>query len=294
MKRLHPAIVLLLLVIVLYAGDRLIGRGLQSIFINCNFCYTELYKGNLQHDIVILGDSRGRAYHAPSLEQKLGVSCFNLSYNSMDAVLLDAFFCDYLDHNAPPKMLIVEVSCSGESIRQHLHSIKVLYSLSDRMRSILATNNKKEYNICALSNIYRYNSEFFMRAVMLFESDQGWMTNGVASPDVIQVILAVKDRQMNQPVDREREALLHIKQTAEEAGCTVTFVMNPYMPGYFPPGVTESYCAQLSNYIGPIWNYSGALDDFSLFVDGYHINLTGSRVLIDKQMADGFYDPVLK
>lgn len=295
MKR--QAWMLIALVIVFMAADRVVSLGLHHLFYNSQFRFARLYDGGMDNDVVILGNSRGKAYYVPYMNEKLGVQCFNLSYDAIDAELSSLLFADYLDHNAAPKMVIVELNCLLGSTDTHEGSVKVFFSESERFRRFFAENERVKWWLCEAVHVYRYNSDFFLRALSTRNSDQGWV-NGSTITQAILDEIANGHRLGDQAPPPERFASLkEILDIAAESGIEVRLVNNPFYPAYTEGSAFipyEKLARELTGFDVKVWDYRDAFTDQHLFADGRHINVEGSKVLIDLQVADGFYAPVLQ
>ncbi|MCD4829913.1 MAG: hypothetical protein K8R90_10835 [Candidatus Cloacimonetes bacterium] len=296
MKRL--IVILLVLLLVFFAGDRIISLGLHRMFYGSEFRFARLYRGGMTNEVIIMGNSRGKAYYTPYMEEKLGVSCFNLAYDAVDTKIAGILFADYLDHNAAPRLLIIEMKCLQGENKAHEGSMKVFIGSSERFSDFLRAKSFKEWVLCKMVHIYRYNSEFFLRAQIMSsrQADQSWVNSALITQAILDDISQGR-RIQNPPPPRERyEELAEILRTASEHGVAVRLVLNPYLPQYVAGSTLLPYETYLRDYTGiseHVWDYRLAITDSSLFADGRHINVNGSRVLIDMQIADGFYDPVL-
>jgi len=293
MKRLHPALLLLALVLVFFAGDRLIALGLKKLFFGSQFRYACLYRGGMHNDIVILGNSRGKAYYVPYMEEKLGVKCFNLAYDAMDTSMSAMLFTDYLQHNAPPKLLVVELVGMQVDSEQHEGSIKVFFGVSERFRRHIRAATPVSGALCDAVHVYRYNSEFFLRALSTRQSDQGWVNTAVITQAIVDEMKTGLTMQDNPPPQANYAYLKEILDLAEQNHITVRLVLNPFLPEFVGNATLLPYRQLIYEHTGldvPVWDYRLALDDPALFADTRHINVAGSRALIDKQIADGFYN----
>ncbi|MCD4651151.1 MAG: hypothetical protein K8S56_05110 [Candidatus Cloacimonetes bacterium] len=292
MKNTRPVLSLLVLLLFFFIGDRMIGYVFNYLFMRSNFRYATIYKSEgLNYDVLIFGNSRGRSYYAPYMEEKLGLTCYNLSYNRLRIPFINLVFNDYLEKNVPPKLIIVEIHSLMGYLDGHLSVIKIFYDMSERMRKHLATYNHKEWQLSRLSRVYRYNGEFLIRALLSGKSDQYWMIQGKASQAVIESVLSKKDRKLNPPSGRALQEAKAFMETANAYGCEVRFVYNPNMPGFYQEGIVDKYIASLQKTTGKVWDYSDLFQDFTLFRDDLHINIEGCYELIDQQIADGFYFP---
>src|SRR5574339_182296 len=66
--------VYLVLIPLIFLGDRGIGAFLEYLTMSSNLRYSKLYNGKGEADIVILGNSRGNGYYEPEIRKITGLS----------------------------------------------------------------------------------------------------------------------------------------------------------------------------------------------------------------------------
>src|SRR5947208_1172355 len=156
---------LVALVAVIAAGDRLFAVVLERLLLRSQFRFSRLYRGGNDADIIVLGDSRGvHSFYAPAIEEMTGRRALNLSYNSMSPRIAEAVLLDYLDHNEPPRLLIMEVTgaiVSGALITD----LRTYGGLSPRIAALYAEGHPKEAAAGRVFRLFPLNSEFFLQSL---------------------------------------------------------------------------------------------------------------------------------
>src|SRR6185312_4505509 len=109
MKRLGPLAYLALVLALFVAGDRVIAFALGEIVSHSEFRFSRVYRGGLDFDVLVVGDSRGvHSIFAPELSKRLCRPVFNMAFNGMSTETEEALVRDYLDRNKPPKVVLIE------------------------------------------------------------------------------------------------------------------------------------------------------------------------------------------
>src|SRR5207253_3792665 len=152
--------------VVVLAGDRIgayIGR---RLLLASQFRFSRIYRGGSNADILVIGDSRGvHSFYAPEIERLTGRPALNLSFNSMSVPIAEALFADYLEHNRAPRTVIVEATCV--TVDRGLVTELLTYAdLSPRLETLYAREHPRGAAAGRLFRLFRYDSEFFLRALM--------------------------------------------------------------------------------------------------------------------------------
>lgn len=147
--------------------DRALALGLQAILKQSEFRFSKVYQGGVDAEIITLGNSRAvNAFYSPEMEAVLDKSVFNLGYNGMSLEVVEAVFLDYLDNNAKPDLVILEIT-NLRSSNKLLKDLKLYGGLSRRIRELVNSNFSNIAKICEVTNIYRYNNEMFSDAYII-------------------------------------------------------------------------------------------------------------------------------
>lgn len=284
------------LVLVL-ALDRVGAMVLESVVLRSQNRFSRMYHDTIPSGIVVLGNSRGvNTLYAPDLSERIGIPAFNLSYNGMPTTMAEAVFLDYLEKQEAPRLLVLEVSNLRVGADM-VNDFKVYSAISPRVYALL----EKEYPEVAIAtkvtNLYRFNSEYFLRTLYWFnKSDQTWANRYTISDTLLANVFG-DPAEKTDPipiVDDNVEALRGILAVARERQIEVRLLIAPYLPAYVE-GLEDfpTWKANIQALVGAqykIWDYSSAIRENKYFADRRHLNLEGTRVLLDKMMKDGFYD----
>ena len=279
------------LAIVALVGDRVAALGLEQLVLRSQLRFSRLYRGGMNNDLVIIGNSRGvNGFYAPLIQQRTGARTLNLSYNGMSAIAAEAVLDDYLDHNARPRLIVFEVT-NVYSNEDALKDLALFRFASPRLAALQREYHPRVAAACRVSHLIAFNNELFLRSLYYFRStDQDWVNRGhidaalLASADTMHpVALALPPPNV--------AALVRSVSRARRDGIAVELVVTPFLPAYrarlanFP-----QWKASLQESLGaPILDYSSAVSDDRDFGDRLHLNFAGSRVLLDRLMTDGVF-----
>lgn len=269
----------------LVGGDRLLALGLEALQARSGFRFSRVYAGGqVQHDVVVLGDSRGvNGFFAPGLSEATGRSVLNLSYNGMSTAVAEVVFLDYLDRHPAPKTLIIEPTnvLAAPGLAATLSSYA---GRSPRLRALIEAQDPTAATAGEITHLYRFNTELFLRALYyLGRSDQGWINDyriGEAQ------LAALREAPVVDALPELREANLaalgRLVAAARAAGCEVKLVVGPYLPLYRRTlGWWPAFLARLTEAAGaPVVDLSLAVDDPTAFADRLHLNRRGVAPLL--------------
>ncbi|PYQ34197.1 MAG: hypothetical protein DMF57_06935 [Acidobacteria bacterium] len=275
------------LVAIVIAGDHVLAWVLHKVLMRSQFRYSRLYRGGNSADLIVLGDSRGvHSFYAPAIEEVTGLRAMNLSYNSMSPRIAEAILMDYVEHNRPPRMVVIEVTSSIVS-GALASELQTYAGLSPRLAALYA----EEHPVAAVAGrtfrLFPLNSGFFLEALhYMWQTDQDWIHRDAMPP-------ALRTRPRNPwrlvPFADNVDALVRIVGLLHHRGIEVRLVIAPYGPSNVPVNVT-AYAALITRRAQtPVWNYVGAVTDPDEFADQVHLNERGSRVFLRMLQRDGAF-----
>jgi hypothetical protein len=269
------------LLAVTLAGDRLFSWMLEQVLVRSQFRFSRLYRGHVDADILILGDSRGvHSFYAPAIEEITGRKAINLSYNSMSTRIVEAVLLDYLDHNRPPRMVIIEPTSAigGGAISSELRTYA---GFSPRLAVLYTEAHPYAAIAGRMFHLFNLNSGFYVEALhYMRRSDQDWI-NRSSMP----VGLRNQPRTTWNPL--LPETLGRIVRELRRRGIEVRLVLAPYCP--MPLNMNE-FAIDIGKSAGaPVWNYGEAMCDPEDFADTLHLNERGSRALLAMMNRDGVF-----
>ena len=288
---------LILFTALYFAADRVGGLLLEDLTLRSGIRFSRLYSGKFNAEILVLGDSRGvNCIYAPLAERMTGRSCANISYNGMGVAVAEILFHDYLTHNPPPKLLVLEVTNLTVS-NALIYNLKLYQSLSPGLSELLRAENRSSYYACQLTHLYRCNSELFLRSLYYLGSDdQNWINNYVIRTEFAKSYkpppATALGLQETIPPDSV-QGFLRILSQARESGAVVRLLVSPFLPAHIS-GLHDLYDkrkAEIENLAGGlhVWDYADAIDDIRCFADPLHMNLDGARLVLQQMVADGFF-----
>ena len=285
MRKLRPFAYLALVALLFFAGDRLGALALGQAVEKSEFRFARLYRGGLENDVLIVGDSRAvHSVFAPELSKELGLRVFNLGFNGMSGEITEAVIDDYLAHNPPPKAVVIEVSNVADA--PNLTSEMRLFArYPGHVRQLVRQLDPWEAVWSRISHLYDFNNEMTLRSLYyLVHSDQDWiMYDKPMTSDVIRHI----------PLEKYREyhfrqegiaAIRRLTQTLKARGIEPLVYIAPFHP-YFHQVVPKyaQLVAQLQQELGPdeaILDLSQSVTDNADFSDLLHTNLKGSEAVM--------------
>jgi hypothetical protein len=297
MRHSRYFLIFILFIALYFAADRVGGLLLQDLTLRSGIRFSRLYSGKFNAEILVLGDSRGvNCIYAPLAEKMTGRSCANISYNGMGVAVAEILFRDYLAHNAPPKLLVLEVTnlTVGAAL---IYNLKPYQSLSSGLGKLLLAENRSIYYACQLTHLYRFNCELFLRALYyLGRDDQSWINRYVIQPEFAKSYQPspafVRGIQETIPPDSVR-AFRKILAQAEESGAEVRLLVSPFLPSHISRlhDLYDKRKTGIENLAGGlhVWDYADALDDIRCFADPLHMNIEGARLVLRQMVADGFF-----
>jgi hypothetical protein len=274
-----------LLAIVVMAGDRAGAFVCSRVLLASQFRFSRVYRGGSNADVVVIGDSRGvHSFYAPTIERLTGRPALNLSFNSMSVPIAEALLADYLEHNAKPRMVIIETTCVVVD-RGLVSELRTYAGLSKRLEALYAREHPRAAAAGRLFRLLPYDSEFFLRALMyLRRSDQDWINRNVIAP---QLAAGPRGRWSPRPHQENLDALGRLVPMLRARGIEVKLVIAPYHRSVMVNmneiihGITRTVPG------APVLNYADAIEDSRYFADGVHMNANGSDVFLRMLCRDG-------
>ncbi|PQJ17623.1 hypothetical protein BST94_11285 [Nonlabens xylanidelens] len=102
--------VLIILVVLNYGLEPILDHGLNSLEGSVYNEWNKIVNGNVNADIIVMGSSRGVVgYNSAIIEDTLGFSCFNLSFDAGPHNLQYAKLNSYLKENKMPQIIIQNI-----------------------------------------------------------------------------------------------------------------------------------------------------------------------------------------
>lgn len=273
------------LAIVVMAGDRIGAFLCSRMLLASQFRFSRVYRGGSSADVIVIGDSRGvHSFYAPTIEKLTGRPALNLSFNSMSVPIAEALLSDYLEHNARPRMVIIETTCVVVD-RGLVSELRTYAGLSPRLEALYAAEHPRSAAAGRLFRLLRYDSEFFLRALTyLRRSDQDWINRNVIAPELAAGPRG--GRWSPRPYQENLEALGRLVPMLRARGIDVKLVIAPYHPSVMVD-MNEIVQGVERHVPGArVLNYADAIPESRYFADGVHMNADGSELFL-RMLGDG-------
>lgn len=275
---------LALLAIIVIAGDRLGAFVCGRVLVASQFRFSRIYRGGTKADVIVIGDSRGvHSFYAPSIEKLTGRPALNLSFNAMSMPIAEALLSNFLEHNPPPRVVLIEPSCV---VVDHglVTELGTYSKLSQRLAALYAHDHPQAAAWSSAFHLLAYDSEFFLRALLyLRRNDQDWINRNVIPPE----LRAPHVRWRPNGPRENYEALARLVHMLRARGIEVKLVIAPYhrASGVDPSDLVRDLTQSVPG--ARLWNYAEAIEDSRYFSDTVHMNLDGSEALLDMLCRDG-------
>ena len=278
-----------------FAGDRLGGFIMRKMTENSQFRYSRLYKQQgARADVLLLGNSRGLTFFQPEIEGLTNQKTLNLSYNGMPMDLGKVLTVDQMQKNGNPKVMLIDVTMCDREDENLIRSFNLYSPYSDSLRGLIKQYDKKVVVGGQVSNLYRYNSELFQRALYYTKkSDEAWLLDRTITPQM------AADTAINSyKVRVEKDMIPHLKALVEYAksqGVTPRLVISPYFPR-FGATIQDSFLIPLKQQVEAatgltVKDYSMALTETADFGDYQHPNKQGAIKYMQMLFNDGMFSP---
>jgi hypothetical protein len=293
LKRVFIYVCLILLSFALL--DRSAALVLNEIVKRSEFRFSKLYRGGMEADIVVLGNSRSvNAFFAPEMQTVLGKTVFHLGFNGMSMAITETIFDDYLESNQAPDLVIIEVTNMNVGYGQ-LKAQRLYSGLSPRLRQLLNREYPLIGSFCGISHLYRFNSELFMRCLYYSNhSDQSWINGGTMNPSLLEDLQITTQTQDNM-FDRFSDgwpALLSIIGKCKEQNIELRLIVSPYLPQYSETLPMDSWVGDFRDALpdsSMLYDFHKALKDPAHFADILHINREGNIALLSEMVEAGVF-----
>lgn len=277
------------LVALVFIGDRVGGLVFESLTKKSQFRYSRIYKGDVNAEVLFVGNSRGLMFYQPHIEDVTGLGTLNVSYNSLPIDLANAIVQDYFDNNELPKVMVVDVTMCDRTDTSLISNFSPYRTFSTRIEHLIQETSLKNYYAGKVSHLFLYNSEIFQRALYyLNKSDKDWLLDREMNQNLVDLVQEEQDYSISTD-EYLLDNLTEMVTVAQQKGIEVKLVVNPY----FPPFAEK--ITNLNEFIQKIeqktnlkvHNYAIAFNEVKGFGDYQHLNKYGSKKYLDLLINDG-------
>lgn len=281
------------LIVLVFSGDRALSVAFDHLVARSGLRFSRIYRGGLPSGVLVLGDSRGaNAVFSPTASTKLGIPVFNLSYNGQSTAIQEIFLRDYLDHNAAPKLVLIEVT-SVEDGDGLLSELKMYTGLSGRLAPAYESADPTAATAIRFFHLYRYDSELFLRCLYyLTRTDQTWGNFYTASPTLVAATVGEPPWRIATREDN-LAALARMVTLLKVRGIPVRLFIAPYLPQHGAHLANlDAFVSLISARTGGalrVWSFANVIQNPSFFGDRIHLNVAGTDSLLDQMRRQGFF-----
>ncbi len=286
---------ILFFVVIVFVGDRLGGELMQRIFMKSGFRYSMLYRGELEADIAVLGNSRGlHMYHPPAMEVVTGQEVVNLAFNGLPTQAMPVIWADYLKHHNAPKLLVLEISCIGVAgAPGSIEQLSVLIDQNSNFLELIQDRNVRVGCAAKLSRLFRYNGSLMWRSLLLKNSDQSWIMDSQLNEAMLEQLVESSTTEMLRSKENI-DAIRQVLETANQHGVQVKLVLAPYHPRFYER-LTQPRVDAWRDWVEkevdfPVDDHSQQMTDPRLFADHLHLNKQGAKQLAESLKSLDFFD----
>ena len=287
-RRRSPFVFLIIVVLFAVGADRVLGYAAGQLLLTSDFRLSRLYRGDVDADIVVIGNSRAVHMLLPSEVRRTTCrTVFNLALNGMNTRLGRVFVQDFLRFDKKPALAVIEVS----NLVVPLTSMRAYAAYgrwSETIRTLLASEQPGFLPWLDISSLASFNGETFLRALAYLgrhdEQDAAPM-DGRITPAIIQST-AAHSKPLIVPPANAKELLATI-EAFEEKNVAVRLVLAPYHSSFLHQNVDGTdFIERASAALGGrrIVDLSAVLPDDAGFADPLHMNNIGRKRLLSSWM----------
>lgn len=287
LRRLHPLILLGLVVATLFIADRVGTLVLNHVVLKSNSRLSMAYSGEAGADILVLGNSVADAMlNPPEFAARTRQSVFTMSIHGLDAETQLAFVRAYLKNNPVPKHAILEARAAGDiavAAREHAMFFRQspeLLDLAERETGAILPWRR----IFKLSN---FNSRHLMTVLARILTGPNQTT--AFGDGVINEAMKEDYRANRRPPKISPRALAAMVETIKELrlrGVKVHVVAGPLHPVTREGNdAVARFVADVSAALPPGTSFldaTGLFGEDRYFEDPTHLNDTGRAAFLER------------
>ncbi len=289
-KRLIGLAVFVLLV---FAGDRGLSALLSRAEIASGFRYSRMYRGGIDFDVLIMGNSRSiHSMHAPTISERTGKRAFHLGFNGLPMVMSEVWLADYLENNEPPETVLLEVTSLGTKPDDAVRKFGFYQSYSSMLAPQLKRLSPVDYWATRVSHLYRHNGDAVVRCLyFLGRNDQGraFPASQVGNDAMLRSPLGADYSGFAIREEDNLPALKRIVELCRENEIELRLLLAPLSPPAIDaPQVRDEFLQRIAAETGqPVLDLSESVTDLSAFRDRVHMNKRGLELFADVLIEQG-------
>jgi len=279
--------IILAVIIAFFLLDNTLGFMLQELSKKSSFRYAKLYTEPINADVVFVGNSIAvNAFHSPSFNKITGLKSFNLSFNGLTFPIINILISDYLQHNAKPKVVYIEISGLSNKPSDMLSNFKQYIPYSELFSARIKDIYPSIYYTSLASKSFAYNSEFSLRTLYyLLKDDQEWINMGSISKSSYKLLDFDTRHELllREMTNLEINQFSDMVKTLSSQGVRVVPVMAPVIDKYYDKEEVHKYISNFERDTGSkVINLSDSVSDVEMFSDSIHTNIKGATLIMKK------------
>ena len=252
----------------------------------------QLYFGELNTEILVLGNSRGlRLFSDSAFEDNLGMSSANLCVQSASTEISLIILKDYLDRNQKPRIVIHEIT---DLIRKNdaVRILRVYASSSPRLRTI---QDQVEPKWAIFGDVFPAldfnNQEFREWSAQVIRGKPSYLYETEMPTDMVSEVSISFPIQYNSTVENLK-ALAEIHSICEKHQIKYIPVVAPLFPGHrrnianFDDWIDEVELTLGSDCSSANYSDHEAFAERELYADHTHINRRGVTIFFNLIRTD--------
>ena len=241
--------------------------------------HAELYSGNGETEIMILGNSRGyRSFDENLIEKKTGKKTKNYSLIGSSTLINEILINDYIEiYKNKPKIIIFEIS-NLLSDNAALKDLRVFGYKSKRISNILKNDYPKLYYSGLISNLFNFNNSTFFNSMqkIFVKYEYKGLTGKI---NKINLQIEKKTFIENEFSNKNISSLKRIVKLCNEKNIEIILVIAPLYYEILNNEMDEFNLWKKNIYKNieniKIFDFSSNLKNKELFHDWKHINING-------------------
>jgi hypothetical protein len=286
--------VVCLFVLSVFVIDRALAGALGHVVAHNHSRFARLYAGQEPPSILILGNSRGAdSFLAKDIARASGQPALNLSWMGVSMRLSQVLLEDYLRLNAPPRLVLLEVTSLETPPNQQLGYLMPYTSRGFGLQRYWCEQQAAECWASRVASSYRYNALSTVHAFLHLErDDQSRSHEGVISPALIEDAGTAASQNASYDLLPENAlALRSIVEACRQRGIPIRLVVAPFFPAYLRGHRLDDWKQRVREIADePLWDYSELLSEPRFFADRIHLNGDGSRALLERMLRDRLFE----
>ncbi len=295
MKTRNALTIALVMIVLLFSGDRLIAYGLEKAIDYSTLPYTKVYSGRGKADVLIFGNSRAyRHFDEGRLSQITQLKVSNLAVLGGSMEIMKVQLEDYIARYGPPKAVIVEPSCISWGNDQ-IKTFRILARRSPGFHAMLHQELPTIDMFSTLSHLFALNGTAYPNILhkVFVPYRQKFLEGSVSAARLDQLINRKYKRYFTSRTENVR-ALKEIIALSKKHRFHVEIVIAPVLDVFRANQVEiaawQNDLIAMIGHAGRVESYVGLPLPATHFRDPVHLNIQGVEAFAKRLVEDGFVE----